>query len=442
MRALPYRALINLAWPSAIAMLGETCMGLVDTKLVGGLGPVPLAAVGVGASLFFLVFVTMLGFMRGIKVCTAYALGEGRPEISYQYALIGAVLVGGVGAVFAGVLQHTEGYFMWLGIKADVAVQAASFLSARCLGLPAACAVTALTEHRQGLGVVKRTAAIGVFGNVFNVVVSYGLIYGEWGLPRCGVQGPGYGSACSETLQLLIAGLWLLHSMRHCRVQGGPSALASLKELCRLGIPTALHFGFECLAFVSFTAILGGISHTDMASHQIALAVNRTAFLPGLAVSEAVSVLVGQSLGRGDVEGAKRAVAAGLRVAMAFMAVCGLCFAQYGRGLAALFTKDPEIMNLTAELLLMAGLFQLFDAINLVMRAALRGAKDVQVPAVFGIAVLWACVPSAAYFLGKAAGWGVLGGWCGLIAETVLASAFFSWRWQRGAWQRRLPRVA
>ncbi len=417
-------------------MLGETLIGLVDTKLVGALGPTSLAAVGVGSTLFMLVFVTMLGFMRGIKVCTAYTVGEGRPHASFRYAILGSALVGLLGLLCALCLQDMGSIFAALGIEPTVAAEAARFLGARCFGLPAACAVTALTEHRQGLGAVKRTAAIGVLGNGINVCASYGLIYGFWGLPRCGVQGAGYGSSLSETVQLLLAAGWLAHSMRRSLAAQPPPWRSAMLELLRLGVPTALHFGCEMLAFASFTAVIGTFSNRQMAAHQIALAINRTAFLPGLAVSEAVCVLVGQNLGRGDPAAARQAVAAGLRVAMVFMVGCGLCFAIFGSALAAAFTVDPLTASLTGQLLMMAGVFQMLDAINLVMRAALRGAKDVQVPALIGILILWTCVPSAAYILGKKAGWGVVGGWCGFILETSLAAAFFSWRWQRGRWQK------
>jgi MATE family multidrug resistance protein len=75
------------------------------------------------------------------------------------------------------------------------------------------------------------------------------------------------------------------------------------------------------------------------------------------------------------------------------------------------------------------------DAANIVLRGALRGAKDVRVPAIIGIGVVWTCVPVAAYVFGKLAGWGAFGGWLGFVGETTLATVLFGWRWRRGAWR-------
>ena len=79
--------------------------------------------------------------------------------------------------------------------------------------------------------------------------------------------------------------------------------------------------------------------------------------------------------------------------------------------------------------------FQAMDAITIVLRGALRGAKDVRVVAIIGIGVAWLCIPSAAYLLGIGMRWGALGGWCGFVAETSLAASLFWWRWTRGAWR-------
>jgi MATE family multidrug resistance protein len=86
-------------------------------------------------------------------------------------------------------------------------------------------------------------------------------------------------------------------------------------------------------------------------------------------------------------------------------------------------------------LLWIAAAFQVLDATNMVLRSALRGAKDVRVPAFIGIAVVWTCVPTAAFVLGRLMGWGSAGGWLGFIAETAVGTLLFARRWRRGAWR-------
>jgi MATE family multidrug resistance protein len=148
------------------------------------------------------------------------------------------------------------------------------------------------------------------------------------------------------------------------------------------------------------------------------------------------SVLVGQALGRRSLSDADRATAAALAVAVAFMAVCGIVFGAAGGSIARAFTDDPAVAKIARTLLNIAAAFQVLDAISIVLRGALRGAKDVRVPAFIGVTVIWTCVPTAAIFLGRLAGWGSAGGWLGFIAETALGAILFAWRWRSGAWRR------
>jgi MATE family multidrug resistance protein len=189
------------------------------------------------------------------------------------------------------------------------------------------------------------------------------------------------------------------------------------------------------LAFTTFTAVLGSIGSEQIAAHQIALATIRTSFLPGIAVGEAASVLVGRALGARRLDEADRATRAALTIAIGFMASCGVVFAVAGGVIARAFTSDAVVSAIAQRLLWVAAIFQVLDAINIVLRGALRGAKDVRVPAYIGIAVVWTCVPTAALVLGKWAHMGSVGGWYGFVVETCLASALFALRWKQGAWR-------
>jgi MATE family multidrug resistance protein len=209
----------------------------------------------------------------------------------------------------------------------------------------------------------------------------------------------------------------------------------AVREVLGIGVATGLHFGGEMLAFTAFTAVLGSIGGAEMAAHQIALITIRTSFLPGVAVGEASCVLVGRALGARRLDLADRANRAALVTAVTFMAACGVVFGLFGAKIARGFTSDPDVIRIATRLLIVAAFFQILDAFNVVLRGSLRGAADVRVTAILGIAIIWTCVPTAAFFLGKVAGWGALGGWCGFVAETIFATIIFGWRWSRGAWR-------
>jgi MATE family multidrug resistance protein len=428
-----FRALVALSWPIATGMMSETLLGLVDTKLVGGLGASALGGVGVAVTLMFLNYSLVFGAMRAVKVRTAFAVGEGRPDDGVRYALAGTAIGAAVGVVVWALGRDVSALLALLRVDPRLIPYARDFFAAVTYGAPATCALTALQSHRQALGDARTPMVVGITGNVVNAGLSYSLIYGRFGLPQLGVQGSGFGTATAEWLEL---GALLFILLREARTASPKIPFgAATREVLTIGLPTGLQFGGEMLAFTTFTAILGNIGGADMAAHQVAMATIRTSFLPGIAVGEASSILVGQALGRRRLVEADQANRAALGLATGFMAACGVVFGLFGEQIARAFSSDEDVVAVARRLLLVAAFFQVLDAFNVVLRGSLRGAADVKVPAFLGILIVWTCVPSAAFFLGKLGGMGALGGWYGFLAETVLSTVLFGWRWNRGTWR-------
>jgi MATE family multidrug resistance protein len=433
------RELVALAWPIMTAMAGETVMGLVDTKLVGGLGPAALGGVGVAMTIVFLGYMVIFGLMRGVKVCVAHAVGEGRGHVGARYAQAGVALGLVAGTAFGLVTRDAEPLFRAIGIDAALIPYARAFLGAYTFGAPGSAVLSALVQHRQAIGDARTPMVVGLSGNVVNAWLGWALIYGHGGLPALGVRGGAYATAASEWLEAGVM-LWLLlrdvrRERSWARARSELPLRSALREVAALGLPTGIQFGSEMLAFATFTAVLGSMGAEQIAAHQIALATIRTSFLPGAAVAEAASVMVGQALGRRSLADADGATRAALALAVSFMAACGVVFAVAGGAIVRAFTADPAVVRVATTLMWIAAGFQVLDATNMVLRGALRGAKDVRVPAFIGVAVVWTCVPTAAFLLGRLAGLGSVGGWLGFVAETTVGTALFMRRWRRGAWR-------
>ena len=426
--------LYELAWPIAAGMLGETALGLCDTKLVGALGPKALAGVGVASMLLFLGYALIFGLMRGVKVRAAYAVGQGRGDDAVRYAEAGALLgaIAGV-AVFAA-SRDLGGAMAWLGVDASIIPYAKDFVAARAYGAVGTCAGAALIQYLQGVGDTRSPMVIGLAGNVLNAGLAYTLIHGHLGLPALGVRGAGYATAATEVLELAVL-VWVVRQRVARAPRPALARVAALREVATLGVPTGLHFVLEAAAFTAFTTILGSMRPEEMAAHVIALNVIRASFLPGFAVSEGASVLVARALGRHRLREADRVTRAALTLGVGFMSLCGIAFALFGASLAAAFSDDPAVVAVARRLLVVAAVFQTLDAVNMILRGALRGAKDVRWVAVVGTTVAWVCIPGAALVLGRLAGLGALGGWLGFVLETSIASALLWWRWSRGAWR-------
>lgn len=425
--------LLRLAWPIAAAMLGDTAMGLVDTKLVSGLGPAAIGGVGVGSTVMYLAYACVFGLMRGVKVRTSHAVGEGRPHDGFAFARAGVLVGGLIGLATLVACRDVSSLLRLVGTNEALVAPARDFLAAVTLGAPFLLATTALVQHRQASGDSRTPMTVTLVGNVLNALLAWSLVYGRLGLPALGVAGAGLATSFVEVLEFLVLGALFLRDAR-----GTPSTLAfrpAVRDVLTLGIPTGAQFGAETLAFATFTAIISGIAAAEIAANQIAIAVLRVSFLPGIAVAEAGSVLIGHALGRRDLEEADAVVKKALRTAVGFMTTCGLLFAVMGGAVARFFTDDPEVLAITRRLLLIAAVFQVLDAGNIVLRASLRGAKDVRAVALIGALVIWTCVPTSALVFGKWLGLGALGGWIGFLLETGLGALVFYRRWSRGSWR-------
>lgn len=416
-------------------MLGDTAMGLVDAKLVGALGAEALGGVGMGVVLMYLGNSFALGAMRGVKIATSHAVGEGRPEDARRYLAAGATVAFFVGLLVLVAARDASALLRAFGTAEPLVVPARDFLAAVTLGSPAVAVEAALVQQRQALGDTRTPMWVGLGSNALNALLGYGLVGGHLGLPALGAAGAGLATALAHGAGCATLGALALRAPRGSGVSALPFRRA-VREVLALGLPTGAQWTLESLSFSTFALVLGTLGTREVAANHLALNVLRVSFLPGVAVSEATSVLVGQALGARRLDEARRALGAGLALAVSFMLACGLVFATAGEAIARAFTDDPVLARATARLLLVAALFQLLDAVQIVLRGALRGAKVVLGVAIVGVAASWTFVPTSAWLLGKRAGLGAVGGWLGFVGETVVVSAVLGWLWRHGSWRR------
>ena len=414
------RALVALAAPIATAMGGETVMGLVDTKLVGGLGPAALGGVGVAMTIVFFGYMTIFGLMRGVKVCVAHAVGQGHGDRSVRYAQAGVTLGLLAGGVVWASTRDVGPLLRAIGIDAALVPYARTFLATFTLGAPASAVLSALTHHRQALGDARTPMIVGLSGNVLNALLGWSLIYGHAGLPALGVRAARWRRrrrSMSRPIVLAAALLWRTRRERsYRRVRAELPLRSAIREVAELGVPTGVQFGSEMLAFVTSRRSSGRSGQRRSRRTRSPSRRIRTSFLPGTAVAEAASVLVGQALGRRSLVEADRTTEQRSSSPSASWPPAASPSRSAASAIVRAFTDDAGVARVARRLLWIASGFQVLDAVAIVLRGALRGAQDVRVPALIGVAVIWICVPTAALVLG-ASRLGRRGGWCGFVAR-------------------------
>ena len=408
-------ALLRLAWPITISTLSYSIMTLVDTLLVGHLGPASLAGVGMGGTAAFAVLCFSFGLIRGVKTLVSQAVGAGRPDLvqAYRSAALQAAALLGVCTIVVG--QLLSPLMLHLSATREAGAATQLYFWIRNLAAPLALVGVALRETRYGEGDARSPMVATIVGNLVNVGLAGLFVF----VLRWGVAGAASATVIAQGVESGV--LWWFGRVRGWRARG--ATRQHLVELWRIGLPTALQFMLEVGSFVLLAALISSLSETQMAAHQIALQVCQFSFLPAYAVSEAASVLAGQAVGARRQELVLPVAHLCLRVAGAYTLVCSLGFVVGARLIAAGFTSDPILAACAVRLLYVAAVFQSFDGANIAARCILRGVGDVRFAAVVGVVTAWLMTPPLAWLLGWRMGLGAFGGWLGLCGECVIGAA-------------------
>jgi multidrug resistance protein, MATE family len=421
------RSLLTLAWPITVSTLSYSIMTLVDTLLVGHLGPAPLAGVGMGGTAAFAVLCFSFGLIRGVKTLVSQAVGAGRADLvtAYRSAALQAAVVLGMATIVAGQLLSPLMLHVSATREAGEATQLYFWI--RNLAAPMALVGVALRETRYGEGDARSPMVATIVGNLVNIGLATLFVF----VLGWGVAGAATATVIAQTVESGV--LWWLGRANGWRAAG--ATRQHFVELWRIGLPTALQFMLEVGSFVLLAALISTLSETQMAAHQIALQVCQFSFLPAYAVSEAASVLAGQAVGARRQELVLPVAYLCLRVAGAYTLVCSLVFVFCGRLIAAGFTGDPTLAAYAVRLLYVAAVFQTFDGANIAARCILRGVGDVRFAAVVGVVTAWVMTPPLAWLLGWRAGLGAFGGWLGLCGECVVGALILWHRLSGGQWR-------
>jgi len=435
------RALLALGLPLVGSHLAQMLLHVVDTVIVGWYGVAELAAVVIGGSCFFVVFVLGAGFAQAVMPMVAQALGRGDETEVRRATRMGLWLSIGCGLIAYPLFWWAEPILLAAGQKPEVAALARDFLRIAGLGLAPALLVMTLKSY---LAALERTQVVLwlTLGAVFvNGALCYALVFGHWGAPELGVRGAGLASALVQLLTsaalALYAG-WLPELRRfHLFQRFWRPDWHAMGLVFRLGWPIGLTGLAESGLFQATALMMGWIGTVQLAAHGIAMQVTALGFMLHLGLSNAATVRTGRFAGAGDWGNLRR----GALVAIAISATVGLAqvalYLSYPEPIVGLFIdhanpEAAEIIAFGSLLLAFAAAFQLADAAQVLALGFLRGVHDTRVPMWIASFAYWAVGIPTSWFLAFRAGLGGTGLWLGLVIGLVIASALLMWRfWSR-----------
>jgi len=424
------RATARLALPIALVQTGMMLMGVVDTMMVGHLSAQALASVALGNLYFWNVAAAGIGMLFALDPLIAQSVGAGDLGSVARNLQRGLLVAAGLTLLLGTLLLPSAAVLRFLGQPEAVVGDAALYTRLNLFGLFPFLAFGVL---RQTLQALQRTRAIVltiVIANIANVALDWALIFGNFGMPAMGVAGSAWATTASRVFMfvLLFALAWpeLRPMVRPWRAESWDRG--ALGRLLVLGLPLAGHQLLEVGAFGTIGLLMGRLGTPEVASHQIAINLAALTFMVPLGVAMAASVRVGHAIGAAEMPRARAAAIASLVCGAAFMACTATLFLAFPHALARLFTRDAGVLALTATLIPIAGVFQVFDGVQAVAAGILRGVGDVRAALMVNLVGFWLCGIPVSTWLAFGLGLGAKGLWWGFVAGLGAVALFLLMR--------------
>ncbi|QQR91551.1 MAG: MATE family efflux transporter [Myxococcales bacterium] len=417
-------------------MLSQNALNLVDTAMVGRLGPSALAAVGLGGISNFVLSAIILGLGTGVQATAARRLGEQR-DSETAIALNGGLLLALSLALPWSLFLYWRApdIFAFLISDHKVLDQGVPYLRMRmiamlAMGMNASFRGYWNATNRSGL--YMRTLIVMHLTNVF---LNWIFIFGKFGMPAMGVTGAGLSSAIATYLGTLLYFFLGWSCARENGFLSGLPTRRELKKLFLLSLPACLQQFFFAAGMTAFMWMVGRMSTDAVAITHVVVNLMLVGVLPSLGFGMASASLVGQAMGRADNADAKRWAWDVAKIGCVVVACIALPALIAPKLILSVFLKDPRLLALAVWPLRIVAVSLAFDTFGTVFMHSMLGAGDTSTVMKVSFSLQWILFLPLVYLVGPVLGWGLVAVWGAQGAYRVLQSGVFLSLWQRGGWQ-------
>jgi multidrug resistance protein, MATE family len=437
------RATLWLGLPLAGSHLAQAALHVTDTIMLGWYGVTELAAVVIGASSFFVVFILGAGFAQAVMPMVAAALGRDDEVQVRRDTRMGLWLSIAYGALTYPLFWWSAPILLALGQDPDVAALAQDYMRIAGVGMVPALIVMTLKSFLAALHRAQIVLWVTVAGVFLNAAINYALIFGNWGAPELGVQGAAIATLATQGLSLLLLAIYAHAHPTPARFRIWQrfwrADWQAMGQVFRLGWPIGVQGLAEAGLFVATALMIGTIGTVPLAAHGIAMEIVSLCFMLHVGLANAATIRAGNADGAGDRrglrDGAKAAIALSLAVAAGAIAMfLALPAPLMGLFLEASLPDTPAIIAYGTGLLAIAAVFQLVDAGQVMAMGLLRGLRDTKVPMVIAAVSYWGVGIPCGWLFGLYWGYGGVGVWGGLVVGLLVAAVALMARfWRRVA---------
>ena len=412
--------LLRLSAPMIATQFFIMGMGFVDTAMSGQYSSLDLAGVAMGGVILWPLFMLFAGVLTALTPMVSQHVGGGRR------LAVGALIQQGIwvamifGVILFLLVRISEPLLILFDVAPEAVSIAMAYLKAASWGCPAVMLYVTLRYACEGLGQTLLPMLIAGTTLPINAGLNYVLIYGLFGAPELGGEGCGWATAITMWFELgvmllVIRRPWLRNTGLFERVL--KPKLAAIKSILQVGLPIGMTMFLEMTVFSLVSLLVGSIGIAAIGANTIGGNLNWFVFVIPMALGSAASIRVGYHVGAKDYALAAKVARLSVLISATYAFLASLVLVLGREVLPRIYTSDPAVLALTAEVLLIVAAYQFFDCTQATMIGALRGYKDTQYPMIISIIGYWLIALPVGTILGWGLlGWnlGVLGFWIGL----------------------------
>lgn len=445
------KILLKLAIPVIFAQLAQTGMGAADSIMAGRVSTSDLAAIAAGNAIWWPLILLAQGTLLSLMPIIAQLNGAGRRNKVAVNTVQGFWLAMMMSVIVMMLFANSDYLILYLEtLKPEhlrnlhTAQIAIDFLDAIKWGVPGYLCYIVLRAQNEALSITVPSMVTAFIGLAINIPLNYVLIYGKLGMPALGAVGCGYATATAFWVMFLMMAFY---NKRAYRVRD-INILQSLKgpdfkiigKLVKIGLPIAMAIFFEVTLFTAVTLMIYPMGDAPTAAHLVALNFSSLCFVLPLSLNAAATIRIGHSLGEKRTDKAKRSAYVALFWGVILAVITGIITLLFKEQIINIYTKEKLVISLAMQLLVLAAIYQISDAVQVIGSGILRGYKDTKVIFFATFASYWLVGLPSGYIL-AVTDWvvtpmGPNGFWCGfIIGLTVSAILLMS----RMYWLQKQP---
>jgi MATE family multidrug resistance protein len=437
-----------------LTQLGASLVGLFDSIMVGHYATVDLAAVSFSNALFFTVMVFAMGALMGLTPLIGIQVGkisdttdnsdestrlaESKNIISslFQNGMLFTILLSIMTLILLG---GCIPFLHCFGQDPAVVEVARPYFILIVISIVPFLFFTFFKQFLEGLGNTSVAMVITLVMNGINILLNWLFIYGNWGCPELGATGAGIGSLVAR-IGMPICFFVVMYFRREWKeymtsMRWSKFKASVIKELTKIGFPIGVQTLMETIAFTAAFIFIGWISKEALAAHQIANQICDMTFMVILGIGSATTIRVSHQLGANNLHCVRMASNASIHLVLFINTIGAILMIGLRNQIPMLFTEDPEVIAIASKLVVLAGVLQLADGLQVVAASMLRGITDVKIPmfiALFSYTIV--CI-SIGLFLAFPMGMGAVGIWIGFVVGLSVAAIClhirFRWKFKQ-----------